>query len=222
MGFPYQARQRSTWTWLAVSLVSEVSLDCGWAPLPRCQLKRPSVRLIRAGGGPARLLIKVMSCKIEREGGDSRLLPATLSFIMSAQRWTFPLYLFSPVTVNGFVYVDKPETAVRWRLWGCAALVSLSSYYRSIILSGLMGCDYTVCFGLNHFCFHWSIRGIVNVHRLKKTSLCVNVKFNGVKFVPASPLSNSICEHFVSRALVTDMCVHASRLPFKKINMGGL
>lgn len=76
MGFPYQARQKSTWTWLAVSLVSEVSLDCGWAPLPRCQLKRPSVRLIWAGGGPARLLIKVMSCKIEREGGWWQPAPA--------------------------------------------------------------------------------------------------------------------------------------------------
>lgn len=87
-GFPYQARQKSTQTLLAVSLVSEVSPDCGWAPLPHCQLKRPSVRLTQTGGGPARLLIKVMSCKIKREGGDSRLLPATLSFILSAGRWT--------------------------------------------------------------------------------------------------------------------------------------
>lgn len=56
---------------------------------------------------------------------------------------------------------------------------------------------------------------------LKQLSLCVNVGFNDVKFVPASPLSNSICEHFVSRALVTDMCVHASRLSFQNLKGGG-
>lgn len=103
-GFPYRAGQKSTQTWLAVPLVSDVSPDRGWAPLPHCQLRRPSVRLTQDGGGPARLLIKVMSCKIEREGSDSRLLPATLCFIVSARRQTFPLYLLPPVTVNGFVY----------------------------------------------------------------------------------------------------------------------
>lgn len=83
--------------------------------LPHCQLKRPSVRLIRAGGGPSGLLIKVMSCKIKWEGSDSRLLPATLSFIVSAWRGGVPLYLLPPVTESVFVYVDKPLTARRQR-----------------------------------------------------------------------------------------------------------
>lgn len=69
MGFPYLASQESTWTWLAVSLVCTVSLGCTWTPVPHWHLKRPSVRFSQAGGGPARLLIKAMSCKIEREGG---------------------------------------------------------------------------------------------------------------------------------------------------------
>ncbi len=179
-GFPYQARQKSTQTSLAVSLVSEVSPDRGWAPLPHCQLKRPSVRLTQAGGGPARLLIKVMSCKIKREGGDSRLLPATLNFILSAGRWTFLLYLFPPVTVNGFVYVYKP--AVWWRLLGCTALVLLPSYYRSIIISGLGVWSHTqlVFFGFWNFGFHWSI---TFTH-----CVCLCVKCNYVKFVSTSPL----------------------------------
>lgn len=67
-GFLYQARQKSAQTWLASPSVSDVSQDRGWASLPHCQLRRPSVRLSWDGGGPARLLIRVMSCKIKREG----------------------------------------------------------------------------------------------------------------------------------------------------------
>lgn len=78
---------------------------------------------------------------MEKEGADSRLLPATLSYILSAGRRTLLLYLFPPVTVNRFVYVDKPETAVQA---GSAAEVLLPSYYPSIIISVMI--TLTVCF----------------------------------------------------------------------------
>lgn len=113
MGFPYLASQESTWTWLAVSLVCTVSLGCTWTPVPHWHLKRPSVRFSQAGGGPARLLIKAMSCKIEREGGGWQLAPACYTELhLVCGETNLPGLPAPPVTVNGFVYVYTVKTAI--------------------------------------------------------------------------------------------------------------
>lgn len=119
-------RSLHTLSWL--SLVSDVSLDHGWTLLPYCQSGRPSVKRTQDGREPARPLIKVMSCKIEWEWVSGQLLLATLSFIVSARRQTFLLYLFPPVTVWVCLRC-KSETAVRWRP------------YRPIMINGLSEFD---------------------------------------------------------------------------------
>lgn len=69
MDFPYLASQESTWTWLAVSSVCEVSLGCSWTPLPHCHLKRPSVRFSQAGVDPPGSWLKWWAVKLKGKGG---------------------------------------------------------------------------------------------------------------------------------------------------------
>lgn len=67
-GFPYQAGQKSTRSGLAASVPSGASQRRSWAPLPHCQLKRPSVRLTRDGGGAGRLWLKWWTVKLRGIG----------------------------------------------------------------------------------------------------------------------------------------------------------
>lgn len=103
----YQTRQKSTEARLAVLLVSEVTLDLSWALLSHCHLKSPSVRPRGAGGGPPGFWLKWWAVKLRRRGGNSWLLPTTLSFNLSAGRENLLSLPVLPVTVNAFVLVDK-------------------------------------------------------------------------------------------------------------------
>ena len=132
----YQVGQKSAPPRPAVPLVSEVSAD---GPRSSSSSVKEAIWAGEGVGGlvggrrPARLLIKVMSCKMGKEGsggsggGDRRLLPATLSLIPSAGSRTPPLYLPPPVTVNEFVYVYEHKAV---RPWGReAALPRLRSHH---------------------------------------------------------------------------------------------
>lgn len=164
-GFPYQAGQKSTRSGLAASVPSGASQRRSWAPLPHCQLKRPSVRLTQDGGGGARqALIKVMNCKIERDRDDRRACSET----------NFTLHPLPPVIVNVCLCCE-PQTEVK----------PFSHMFETPLVDsqwGLACCSPTASFNIAPLSWQWKKLGwqlkqlqVIGINKLKTVLLITSL-----------------------------------------------
>lgn len=190
--------------------LGEVSLSC-WSP--GYTLHKMCLRILHPDCVDG--VLSFAACVSHAVKDKSVLADVSWSILFfSAGRRTFPPNLLPPVTADGCVYVNKPQTAARRRLPGRAAFTPAPPFIIVRGLSGRVDCVETFWFpfpnyvlGAAQFVNNWCLV----CYHLGRVCVCVCVIFSDAHFACASWVSNGIW--YVLVWFQTSACTQAAPQP---------